>query len=189
MKAKSPEIKLSISVGEDDDDGDGDTPDGAGSSATASVGDEITALVNVRNVGTGNATNVRVELPVPPNTEFLFAQLVLSGNEPAQALSDKLDAVVNGDTVYINVGDLPANYELSFKMTLRAIESGDVVIDPKAGSSELSETVNVDQPGKARINDEQYSQIVTTTSAPCGAIGLIPLISLFCGLFYFRHKH
>ena len=188
--SEKPEIKLSVSVGDDDDDDDddGDTPDGSGSSATASVGEEISAVVNVRNVGTGNATNVRVELPVPPNTEFLFAQLVLRGNEPAQTLSEKLDAVVNGDTVYINVGDLPADYELSFKMTLRAIESGDVVIDPSAGSNEIGETVNVDQPGKARINDEQYSQIVTTTSTPCGAIGLIPLMGVFFGLFYFRHK-
>ncbi len=197
-ESEKPEIKLSVRVGDGDgDDDDGDTPDGAGSSATASVGEEITALVNVRNVGTGNATNVRVELPVPPNTEFLFAQLVLRGNEPAQALSERLDAVVNGDTVYINVGNVPADYELSFKMTLRATESGDVVIDPKAGSNELGETVNADQPGKAQVNEvaadddddsDQNTEVIGTGSAPCGAIGLIPLMGVFCGLFYFRQK-
>ena len=151
---------------------------------TAPVGGQFNVQVNIHNIGNGGATHVRVAVQIPANTEFISA--AFETVETGAPLP--LEYVVEGDTVYLYVGDVSASQQLAVVMTLRAIEAGDVTFDPQVGSNEMSDTVSADQSVEAVIDEENYSWIITTTPVPCGVLGLAPLAMTLGVMFGWRTR-
>ncbi len=152
---------------------------------TVRVGGEITALVSVSNVGNGDATNVRISMPIPSNTEFVSAQYELV----ASGAPRPLDATMTDDTANLFVRELPAGYKVAAELTLRAIAIGDVPLETEAGCNELAQTARADYPGEIVVVQDDYSWIITTSRVPCGAAGAAPLLMMLCVLPALRRRH
>jgi uncharacterized repeat protein (TIGR01451 family) len=138
------------------------------------VGQEMRARVSVRNAGTGAATNVGITIPIPPGTEYVNAWLV--GGATAQ--STPLDGMVDGDSVYFDMGDVDAGADMLIELVLRALVAGTVEISAAATSNETPTPVGASVTAQANVEDEYIS--VTTSYTPlCGPLGMMPLVFMF----------
>jgi uncharacterized repeat protein (TIGR01451 family) len=171
---KTPNLKITITQsesGESGDGGNGDSQPNNGDSGV-DVGDEVDFMVDVENIGDGDANNVVVNVPLPPQMEFISARIL--SLDTGQSVPN--DVQVFEDHVEIDLGHVPPGSNAQIELKLRAKTSGAVNLEASAQSDEVSEPVKVQEQTEVKVND-QYTEIITTTQVPmCGLMGFVPLM-------------
>lgn len=163
---KMPNLKITITQSQSGDSQPGqEGPD-------LDVGDEVDFTVDVENNGGGDANNVIVNVPLPPQMEFISARIL--NLDTGQSAPN--DVQVFEDHVEIDLGHVPPGSNAQIELKLRAKTSGAVKLEASAQSDEVSEPVKVQEETEVKVN-EQYVEIVTTTQMPmCGLMGFVPLM-------------
>ncbi len=83
------------------------------------TGDEVPFTVDVSNVGNGNATDVRVLMPLPANTEFVSGAV----ETVSIARSVTGQVTLEGDNIVITLPSLYVGETIVVHLVLRAIEA------------------------------------------------------------------
>ena len=134
------------------------------------VGQDVPFLITALSVGTAPATNVTLVVPIPPGMEYVSARLMPSGAgqmTPGEAL-------VVGDTVQINIGDLAPSRQVQVELVLRPTVAGQVTVSASVASSEHPEPVS-GSAAQITIEDE-YDVVEYAPAFPaCGAVGILPV--------------
>ncbi len=166
--AQNPDIHVTVQSASD-------AVDPAG--GTVSVGQELPVDVNIANTG-GDATDVRVIMPLPENTEFVSGSVVTDSN--AKAASGEV-TIENGNIV-IQVPQLPAGATISVRLVLRAVQSGTIVLTPSVQTAEQPYLAPAGQPAEVTAEDVYTKQTVWQPSRICGKMGWTPVVMTLLGL-------
>lgn len=157
----------------------------AASSASAIVGEEFGFEVNVQNLGTADATNVVLRLPLPANTEFMRAWLVT--DEAAQ--STPLTAYVEDGEIVIELGDVAAAQDMKLNVVLKATASGIVSLEASVAGDEQTTPATAQANSDVDVDDVYYEIVETMTPiGACGALGFVSPLLLSLGLLALKHR-
>jgi len=145
--------------------------------SSAYVGDELSFIAFVENVGNADALDVEVYVGISENAELISAQIVSVAR--VQPLSFRITAV---DEVAIHVGDVPAGHIVPVESVIRAIDSGMLVV---AVGVEQAEVLVSEEFTEVDV-DDTYDEIVMVHQpvwpvmpfTPCGAMGILPMLAL-----------
>ena len=141
----------------------------------AAIDEEVVFRIDVENVGTAAASSVVLRFPLPPNTEFVSAQLVT--DQAGQAAP--LNAYVEGDDIVIELGDMAPSAALVIDLVLRAKTAGDIMLTAAAAFNESLTPVTA-QASTSVAADDVYWEVVRTVVPVhvCGGLGLSPAFVL-----------
>ncbi len=151
------------------------------------VGEPAAFAVELRNVGTGGASDVLVSIPLPNATEFVSADM-----GPSQPAGSALAQTgqMNGGAVTFNIGSLVAGETVTMQLILEPQSPG------AFGVSAFS--VNGDQTAQAVGNTGYYVQTeggsplgltpVCGAGAVPGLLGLATMLPLVVGVRRFRGR-
>ncbi len=148
----------------------------------ARVGDDVSFMLDVANVGTAAAPAVVVRLPLPPGMEFVAARLV--AEDAAQTVA--LEAAVEGDEVVISLGDMAVGADMRIELVLRARQSGPVTLTASA-TFEGADAPSTDE-SSAAVEDVYWEIVETFVPVhACGWLGLSPAL-LLAGLVGLKRR-
>lgn len=145
------------------------------STSQADVGEVLSYRVVVQNLGTAGATGVVLRVALPSSAEFVSASLVA---EPA-AQSAPLDALLDGQELVLNLGDVAVGQDLEIEIVLRAKASGEIALVAAATSNESGAPVTAQAEANVQVDDVYWE--VIDTLAPvrlCGWMGFTPALVL-----------
>lgn len=171
-------VTIETSTGEDPNDPadpnePADDPNDPNDAGTAGVGQNLTFMVRVQNTGTGGASDVVVNVPLPENVEFVSAR-ILSGSPTEQTTPDDI-AVADG-VVTIRVASVDAGEEVNVELVVKPMTSGKVTMTANAACDE--DPVAKEAEEQAEVTAEDVIDRIVTTAAPapfCTPSGLAPL--------------
>lgn len=181
-------------TGDDDDDpGDDDpavgTPDLqveiVAGEQSAGVGEDISFAVDVTNLGNGQATNVILRFPLPPNTEFVGVWLV--AGEVQQSMP--LNAYVEGDEIVVELGDVLPAEDLKLQVVVKATAVGAVSLEAQVASDEQPEPVTAQAGAEVEV-DNVYWEVIEQREPPCscGLFGAVAPALLCFGLLGLKRR-
>ncbi len=149
---------------------------------TARVGDDVRTRINVSNMGTASATDVKLTIPLPAGTEFVGAWLV--AGDAAQ--TTPLDAQLVNDAVVLDLGNVDINASRLIDLVIRALVAGAIEVNAAATSDEVTTPVSATVTAQTSVDDE-YFEIVRNVYPLCGPLGFMPLVGMF-GLIAFKYR-
>ncbi len=173
------------------------------------IGQELSTVWRVTNVGIAEARELTLTVPVPQNAEFVRAEYV-GGREAGYELPNArvlLNAVVEVDVVRIDVGTLTAAEAADVSVVFRPLQGGPISLSVVAeslsadatswvtlGRSTATQIESFDDlveelPDHQSYSDEEIYEEVTTTvryTGFCGGAGLVSLGATLLGLLGLR---
>ena len=179
-------------VGNDPNDANNDPPTApdlrvtiAAATTSAKVGEELGFEVKVENVGTASATGVTLRFPLPAGTELVGVWLV--PDESAQAAP--LNAVVDGDEIVVELGDVSVNEGIQLKLVLKATSAGAVTLSASATCDEKNTPATAQVQSDVEV-DDVYVKIIRTSSPfhACGLLGFTTTALMLLGLLALKRR-
>jgi uncharacterized repeat protein (TIGR01451 family) len=146
------------------------------------VGQEVPFLVTVENVGTGDANDVTVIVPIPAGMEFVAANVLSDGT--AQLAPNQ--PLVVEDKVYINVGHVAAGQQVRIELVLRTTAAGQTSVSANAECDEQPELVL--GTSAQVVAEDEYYVIQRQTPLLCGNAGALMSAITLLGLTGLKHS-
>jgi uncharacterized repeat protein (TIGR01451 family) len=150
----------------------------------AFVGDLVEYGLTVRNTGDGEASEVKLFVPLPENTEFVGAYR----GEDETARGAALPAELVAGTIEIVVGEVGPGQRAAVEVVLRAVKSGPVQLTASASSAQTPDAKLAEAPATAQVQDD-YIEITRTPLPLCGPLGLMPLALMLCLVGWRRWRY
>lgn len=156
----------------------------AAATTAARVGEELGFEVNVANLGTASATGVILRFPLPPGTELVGVWLL--PDESAQTAP--LDAVVDGDEIVVELGDVLTSEALTLSLVLKAATAGTVTLTAAATCAEQDTPATTQAESEVAV-DDVYVEIVRVVGPlnACGLLGFMSFALTALGLLTMKH--
>ncbi len=150
---------------------------------SAYVGDELSFMVDVENVGDATATEVELHFPLPVSAIFVGAWLVES--ETAQA--QPLDAEVDGDEIVLTLGEVEVAEGMTIEVVLESGVAGAVMLKATVSSAEHLKTATAQ--ADAAVDDEYWQVVETRSPVPiCGTLGFMSCFLITFGLIAMKRQ-